>query len=117
MDHFGVPTDKPPLLVQLETDQAAIAAGAVPCAASCGCHGATACLRVEHPHDDDQAVPHLGHDTTGELVQWVHTDRHGPMLTAEEADQAAVDARLARTRELLAALDLDELRAALAGKP
>jgi hypothetical protein len=98
----------------IAAEQAAIAAGADACYASCACHGNILCLRAAHDHDVDQAVPHLGYDADGQLVQWIHTDEHGPALTADEIAEQAAAARREHTRQILTGLDLDELRAALA---
>lgn len=104
---------KPPLVEQLEQDQAAIAAGAEACGASCACHGNAVCARTAHPHDVDDAHPHVGYGPDGQLVQWVHTEQHGPVLTDEQVAEQAAAARREHTRSLLGTLDLDELRAAL----
>lgn len=32
-----------------------------------GCHGGLTCVRVQHGDD----APHVGKDTTGQLVQWI----------------------------------------------
>lgn len=104
------------MITLLEAEQAAIAAGATPCGARCACHGDTQCQRTEHPHDVDEAHPHLGYDADGQLVQWLHTDEHGPTLIADEVADQVATARREHTRLVIAGLDLDELRAALAGK-
>lgn len=100
----------------ITAEQAAIAAGADACNASCACHGGIVCQRAAHPHDDDQAVPHIGVDADGQLVQWTHTDEHGPILTDDQVAEQTAAARIEHTRQVLAGLDLDELRAALGMK-
>ncbi len=100
----------------LADEQAAIAAGtAKPCGAACACHGGVVCLRAEHPHDVDNVVVHLGRDEGGQLVQWVHTDEHGPVLTDDQVAEQTAQARRDHTRAWLSGIDLDELRTALAG--
>lgn len=100
----------------ITAEHAAITAGADACYASCACHGGIVCQRTAHDHDVDQAVPHLGYDADGQLVQWIHTDEHGPTLTLDEVAEQAATARREHTRQILAGLDLAELRAALASR-
>lgn len=108
-------SDRSPLVDLLDAEQAAITAGtADACYSKCACHGDIICLRAAHPHDVDQAHPHIGYDPDGQLVQWAHTDEHGPVLTADQVAAQAATTRREHTRTLLAQLDLDELRAALA---
>lgn len=109
------PDARPDILQALDIEQAAVASGeATACGASCACHGAVACLRAEHPHDVGNAHPHVGRDAGGNLVQWEHTDAHGPMLTADEVAAQVAEVRRAHTRALLDSLDLDLVRELLA---
>lgn len=112
----------------VEAERAAVAGGtAQACGSSCACHDDVTCVRVQHPHDSEadmgpdrprgDVVPHAGYTPTGELVQWIHTAEHGPILTSAEVAAEAVRVRREHTRTWLASLDLDELRAALAGTP
>lgn len=89
--------------------------GAKICGARCACHGGVVCRRAPHPHGVDDAQPHLGPADDGELVQWTHTDDDGPLLSDEQAAEVLKAARRQHTRVLLEGLDLDELRAILAG--
>lgn len=116
---------RPALIEQLEQE---MASDAPRCGAKCACHGDILCLRAEHPHDHDADMgpgqprgnvsPHLGRDADGQLVQWLHTDQHGPMLSAGEVAEQAAAARREHTLAVLGTLDLDVLREALmAGGP
>jgi hypothetical protein len=111
VDLTDAPT-RPALVLQLEQE---MAAGGRACGARCACHGNIRCLRAAHPHDVDDAHPHLGRGPDGQLVQWVHTDQHGPFLTAGEVAEQAATARREHTLAMLETLDLDVLRAALGG--
>jgi hypothetical protein len=62
------PAISPEQLVSAE--QAAIAAGGAGCGYRCACHGNVLCLRLVHPDEADNQVPHLGRDEGGDLVQW-----------------------------------------------
>lgn len=112
---------RPALIEQLEQE---MASDEPRCGASCACHGGILCLRAEHPHDHDADMgpgqprgnvsPHLGRGADGQLVQWLHTDQHGPVLTAGQVAEQAAAARREHTVAMLESLDLDVLAAALA---
>lgn len=108
--------DLHPLATFIDEQQAAIKRGADACATRCACHGHTVCLRTVHDHDVGRATPHLGYGADSQLIQWVHTDEHGPILTDDQVAEHVATARREHTRQMLADLDLDELRAALAGR-
>lgn len=108
-----VENDRHPLRVLLDVEHATIAAGGDACGDSCACHGGIVCRRAAHPHDADQAAPHVGIAADGTLVQWVHTDEHGPVATVEQAATTLADVRRAHTVALLDSLDLEVLAAAL----
>lgn len=113
MINFGIEPTRHPLHELLNAERLAVAAGKDACGASCACHGDVVCQRAAHPHDDDQAAQHVGVDATGQLVQWVHTEQHGPMLTAAAAAQMLADTRRSHTLALLDGLDLEVLAAEL----
>jgi len=101
------------LVTQIRIEMERIAAGHAACGSSCSCHGGVECIREEHPHEPGNVVPHVGRSDNGELVQWVHTTAEGPILSQEQVDQAATEARREHTRTVLAGLDPEMLRAAL----
>lgn len=98
----------------LAGEGAAIRAGAAACGARCACHGDVRCLRAVHAHVAGDASPHVGRDAFGELLQWVHTEAEGPMLTGAEVAEQLAAARREVTRKLIDGIDLSELRKALA---
>lgn len=91
------------------------------CGASCACHGNVVCrLAPGHAHGDTvtradgstdtDTHPHVGMNADQEIVQWEHTDAHGPQLTEAQVSESESAARRAHTYALLDGLDVTVLR-------
>ena len=114
----GTPIHQPQPLTLMDmvaAEQAQIQAGAAGCGFTCQCHGGYVCVRLPHPDEEDNRVPHVGLMPDGTPVQWTgpHTDTPTPLAVADEpAEPATIPAA---AQALLANLDPDLLRQYLAG--